>query len=87
MNFRETTDKKLKEFEPTLTHFTKKDWFYIILLSAFIVWGLYALIVQIIEGHGVTGMRDNVVWGLYIANFIFFIGISYAGAIISGILH
>ena len=32
-------------------------------------------------------MRDNVVWGLYIVNFIFFIGISYAGALISGILH
>jgi molybdopterin-containing oxidoreductase family membrane subunit len=28
-----------------------------------------------------------VIWGLYIANFIFFIGISYAGALISGILH
>ena len=43
--------------------------------------------VQIVDGHIVTGMRDNVVWGIYIANFIFFIGISYAGALISGILH
>jgi molybdopterin-containing oxidoreductase family membrane subunit len=32
-------------------------------------------------------MRDNVVWGVYIVNFIFFIGISYAGALISGILY
>ena len=57
------------------------------LLILFLIGGLYALVVQIIEGHIVTGMRDNVVWGLYIANFIFFIGISYAGALISGILH
>ena len=49
--------------------------------------GGYALYLQIADGHIVTGMRDNVVWGLYIANFIFFIGISYAGAVISGILH
>jgi molybdopterin-containing oxidoreductase family membrane subunit len=28
-----------------------------------------------------------VVWGVYIVNFIFFIGISYAGALISGILY
>jgi molybdopterin-containing oxidoreductase family membrane subunit len=49
--------------------------------------GIYGLIIQISEGHIVTGMRDNVVWGIYIANFIFFIGISYAGALISGILH
>jgi len=56
-------------------------------LGVFLVGGLYALIVQIVDGHIVTGMRDNVVWGIYIANFIFFIGISYAGALISGILH
>ena len=62
----------------------------IIQLSIFILLmlgGLYGLYVQIVEGHIVTGMRDNVVWGLFIVNFIFFIGISYAGALISGILH
>jgi molybdopterin-containing oxidoreductase family membrane subunit len=32
-------------------------------------------------------MRDNVFWGVYIVNFIFYIGISYAGALISGILY
>ncbi|KPK84954.1 MAG: hypothetical protein AMS27_08575 [Bacteroides sp. SM23_62_1] len=32
-------------------------------------------------------MRDNVVWGVYIVNFIFFMGLSYAGALISGVLH
>jgi molybdopterin-containing oxidoreductase family membrane subunit len=28
-----------------------------------------------------------MVWGLFIVNFIFFIGLSYAGAIIAGVLH
>src|SRR5210317_2658850 len=32
-------------------------------------------------------MRDNVVWGIYIINFIFFVGLSYSGAFIAGILH
>jgi len=32
-------------------------------------------------------MRDNVVWGIYIINFIFFVGISYSGAFITGVLH
>ena len=32
-------------------------------------------------------MRDNVVWGIYIINFIFFVGVSYSGAFIAGILH
>ncbi|NJO68974.1 MAG: polysulfide reductase NrfD [Bacteroidetes bacterium] len=55
-----------------------------LLLFAF---GIYGLVYQILHGHDVTGMRDHVVWGVYIVNFIFFMGLSYAGAIISGALH
>lgn len=32
-------------------------------------------------------MRDNVVWGVYIFNFVFVLGLSYAGALIAGIFH
>lgn len=67
--------------------FGKKTWAWTIFFLLWILVGGYALYLQIADGHAVTGMRDNVVWGLYIANFIFFIGISYAGAVISGILH
>ena len=67
--------------------FTKRNWFWMIFYLLWIGLGGYALYLQVAKGHKVTGMRDNVVWGLYIANFIFFIGISYAGAVISGILH
>ena len=56
-------------------------------MVAIILVGLYAFILQLTKGHIVTGMRDNVVWGIYIINFIFFVGISYSGAFISGILH
>jgi molybdopterin-containing oxidoreductase family membrane subunit len=55
-------------------------------LLAVIAFGMVALITQLVKGHVVTGMRDNVVWGIYISNFIFFMGISYAGGIFSGIL-
>ena len=55
-------------------------------LLVFVV-GLFGLWRQISGGHIVTGMRDNVVWGIYIVNFIFFMGLSYAGALISGTLH
>ena len=48
------------------------------------LFGMYGLYYQITKGHIVTGMRDNVVWGVYIVNFIFFMGLSYAGALISG---
>ena len=48
-------------------------------LIFFLVLGLVALVYQIIKGHEVTGMRDNVVWGVYIINFIFFCGIELLG--------
>ena len=67
--------------------FGKRTTAWTIFYLLWIILGGYALYLQIAKGHGVTGMRDNVVWGLYIVNFIFFIGISYAGAIIAGLLH
>jgi len=77
----------LKTFAPLLERTRTREWIWIFFLLGVIAWGLYALYLQITVGHTVTGMRDNVVWGIYIANFIFFIGISYAGAVISGFLH
>ncbi len=50
-------------------------------------WGLYAYSVQLRDGLIVTGMRDRISWGLYITTFVFFIGISHAGTLISAILR
>ena len=72
---------------PNIEKFGKANYMWTIFFLIWIVIGGYALYLQISKGHVVTGMRDNVVWGLYIVNFIFFIGLSYAGAIISGLLH
>lgn len=72
---------------PVIEVYGKKTWGWTLFFLLWIIAGGYALYLQIADGHIVTGMRDNVVWGLYIANFIFFIGISYAGAVISGLLH
>lgn len=49
--------------------------------------GVYAYYTQIEFGLGVTGMRSMVLWGLYISNFVFFIGISHAGTLISAVLR
>ncbi len=56
-------------------------------LSCVILWGLYAYIVQLRRGLIVTGMRDQFSWGLYITDFVFFIGISHAGTLISAVLR
>ncbi|MBT8177542.1 MAG: polysulfide reductase NrfD [Eudoraea sp.] len=77
----------VKEFAPNIIHFGALSKFWIGLLLALILTGIVAFILQVVKGHEVTGMRDNVVWGIYIINFIFFVCLSYSGAFISGILH
>ena len=56
-------------------------------LGAVIVWGILAWFVQLAYGLEVTGLRDYFFWGVYITNFVFFIGISHAGTLISAILR
>ncbi|MBI3665181.1 MAG: polysulfide reductase NrfD [Acidobacteria bacterium] len=50
-------------------------------------WGLAAWGYQIYEGLGVTGKRRPVMWAFYITSFVFWIGISHAGTLISAILR
>lgn len=51
-------------------------------LSGLIAWGY-----QIHRGLGVTGLERPVFWGFYIVDFVFWIGISHAGTLISAILR
>src|SRR3972149_6560699 len=47
----------------------------------------FAYFKQFVLGLGVTGLSRPVYWGIYITNFVFFIGISHAGTLISAILR
>jgi molybdopterin-containing oxidoreductase family membrane subunit len=49
--------------------------------------GVIAWIYQLVFGLTVTSMRNYVSWGAYMTNFVFFIGISHAGTLISAILR
>ena len=77
----------LHKLRRSLGPFSGVEFLWIGFLLMVIATGIYALYLQISEGHIITGMRDNVVWGVYIVNFIFFMGVSYAGALVSGSLH
>jgi molybdopterin-containing oxidoreductase family membrane subunit len=57
------------------------------ILSLIILWALVMYIGQVYYGLGVTGMNQRITWGFYIVNFVFFIGISHAGTLISAILR
>jgi Fe-S-cluster-containing dehydrogenase component/Ni/Fe-hydrogenase subunit HybB-like protein len=56
-------------------------------LLAVVGWALYAYSRQLENGLIVTNMRDRISWGVYIISFVFFIGISHAGTLLSAILR
>ncbi len=60
---------------------------WVAFLLAIIAWGCYAYSLQFQRGLIVTGMRDRISWGVYIISFVFFIGISHAGTLLSAILR
>ncbi len=47
---------------------------------------LLAYTIQLRKGLGVTGLRDFTSWGMYIANFVFFVATSLVGMLISSVL-
>ncbi|HSU57910.1 MAG TPA: NrfD/PsrC family molybdoenzyme membrane anchor subunit [Bryobacteraceae bacterium] len=57
------------------------------LLLAITLWGLFCWGYQLHQGIGVAGIRRPVFWGFYLVNFVFWIGISHAGTLISAILR
>ena len=57
------------------------------LLGAVTLWGMFAYYLQVRHGLGRTGLNRPEYWGIYIICFVFFIGISHAGTLISAILR
>ena len=55
--------------------------------------GLIVLIAAILIGYminrglGITGLNRPIFWGFFITNFVFWIGISHAGVMLSAILR
>ncbi len=56
-------------------------------LSVVVAAGVVAWVYQLWRGLAVTAMTDYFSWGIYIVDFVFFIGISMAGTLISAILR
>lgn len=59
----------------------------LVVCAALFAWGFFAFVHQLRHGLAVTAMTDYFSWGVYIINFVFFIGISMAGSLISAILR
>jgi Ni/Fe-hydrogenase subunit HybB-like protein len=70
-----------------LRHTTMQFYLVMGVLALVFLWGAVSLVRQWILGLGVTGLNRPIYWGIYLTNFVFFIGISHAGTLISAILR
>ncbi len=62
-------------------------WFGVAFSGALVLAGAAAFAYQVYFGIGVWGINSPVFWGFGITNFVFWIGISHAGTLISAILR
>jgi len=62
-------------------------WLVVGALSAVVLTGIAAWVVQLRGGMGAAGYNDHAFWAIYIADVITFIGVSYGGAVVSAILR
>lgn len=69
--------------------FAAPRWFYvsIIVLGLLVVAGVVTVSLMIYFGLGILGINRPVMWGFIITNFVFWVGISHAGVMISAILR
>jgi molybdopterin-containing oxidoreductase family membrane subunit len=82
----ENLDTDAALFAPLLNT-SRKFYVTVALLALLVAFGAYALVRQWTLGLGITGMNRPVFWGIYITNFVFFIGLSHAGTLVSAILR
>ena len=67
---------------------TPKWWLpSVVILGAIVLAGACAYGYLLNKGLGVTGLNRPVMWGIYVVTFVFWIGISHAGIMISAILR
>ncbi len=62
-------------------------WPIAVVLGMIVLAGAVAFVQQLRFGLGVTGLNQEVSWGFYITDMVFFIGLSYGGAVTSAILR
>src|SRR5436190_11846196 len=62
-------------------------WLLVLFLGSIVATGLGTWFFQMYNGFGVTGINMPIYWAFYVTNFVFWIGISHAGTLISAILR
>ena len=78
-------EKILEDLVPK--KFGRSGYIWTSILTVIVIIGVIAYIDQVIRGQVVTDMRDYVLWGIYISNFVFFVATSFVGSVIVAVLR
>ena len=76
-----------RELLVSILNSPKWFWAAIGILGFIVLTAMSAAGFLINQGMGVTGLNRPVMWGFFITNFVFWIGISHAGVMLSAILR
>jgi molybdopterin-containing oxidoreductase family membrane subunit len=87
INHRPLNETIIGQLRHSLAPASQGEWLWMSMLGSVILAGIGAYAWQCIFGLKVTGMREYISWGVYMTNFVFFIGVSHAGTLISAILR
>jgi molybdopterin-containing oxidoreductase family membrane subunit len=82
-----TPDQITEDLLRPLEGASGRYWTILAFFGGIVIAALCAFAWQVYAGIGVAGIRRPVFWGFYITNFVFWIGLSHAGTLISAILR
>jgi Ni/Fe-hydrogenase subunit HybB-like protein len=83
LTYNEVNESVLKMLEPP-----KAGWYAMMALClVLVVIGGYCWSRMILLGLGETGLSHPIMWGVYITNFVFWVGIAHSGTLISAVLY
>ncbi len=80
---KQLNDEMLSSMQPP----TRRWYLLVAVLAAVVVWGTLAFAYQVMTGMSVTGKNRPVMWALYITGFVFWVGMSHSGTMVSAILR
>ncbi|MFQ5543407.1 MAG: NrfD/PsrC family molybdoenzyme membrane anchor subunit [Nitrospiria bacterium] len=71
----------------SMTHTSGRYWLLVGFLGLMVAAAIAAFMTQVRDGLSVTGLNQPVYWGVYILTFVFWIGLSHAGTLLSAVLY
>jgi len=86
MSLRSFGDRVETDVLATMRSPSPAYWIALAVSALCFVGGLGLWLYQMIAGMGVAGIRHPVGWGVYITDFVFWVGIAHSGTLISAVL-